>query len=96
MMLNFLLKNVTDKFDMYISNNKEEFLLYVQRLKSYNDYFDIELRVAWDLGRMLVGSETICRWYNEYQCNDTHITTLFMRALKIALKRNKIVIYEVG
>ena len=57
---------------------------YAAKLKEYGKYKDFETRLAWDCLRMVVPSGTICEWYEKYDCNDDHITTLVKKALKIA------------
>lgn len=61
-----------------ITNLKE----YAEDLKVNGDYQDFETRLAWDVLRATVGSNTICKWYKEYNCNDKHIDTLAKKALK--------------
>ena len=57
---------------------------YAEELKKSGNYNDFETRLAWDCLRLTVPSSTICEWYEKYNCNDTHITTLAKAALKIA------------
>ena len=57
---------------------------YAEELKKSGNYNDFETRFAWDCLRLTVPSSTICEWYEKYNCNDTHITTLAKTALKIA------------
>ena len=60
---------------------------YAEELKKSGNYNDFETRLAWDCLRLTVPSSTICEWYEKYNCNDTHITTLAKTALKIARGR---------
>ena len=55
---------------------------YAAALKESGAYNDYITRLAWDLLRLTVRSDTICQWYVNYKCNDTHITTLAKRALR--------------
>ena len=57
---------------------------YAEELKKSGNYNDFETRLAWDCLRLTVPSSIICEWYEKYNCNDTHITTLAKTALKIA------------
>lgn len=57
---------------------------YAANLKKSGAYNDFETRLAWDCLRATVPSGTICEWYDKYDCNDDHITTLVKKALKIA------------
>lgn len=61
-----------------IPNLKE----YAEELKKVGGYKDFETRLAWDALRVAVGTQKICKWYDEYNCNDNHIETLAKRALK--------------
>lgn len=63
-------------------NNLEKIKEYAPQLKASGQYKDFEVRLAWDCIRAFVGSGTVCLWYDKYNCNDTHITTLAKKALK--------------
>ena len=54
---------------------------YAPYLKKSGNYKDFETRLAWDCLRAVTGTKTICDWYDEYDCNDSHIETLAKRAL---------------
>lgn len=62
-------------------HNLEE---YAATLKAKGGYNDFETRLAWDCLHATVPSSVICEWYDKYDCNDSHITTLVKKALKIA------------
>ena len=70
---------VVEKFKRI--ENLEE---YADALKKSGNYNDFETRLACDCLRAAVKSETICDWYEKYNCHDTHIATLAKAALKIA------------
>ena len=55
---------------------------YAPKLKESGQYKDFEVRLAWDCIRAFVGSGTVCMWYEKYNCNDSHITTVGKKALK--------------
>ena len=55
---------------------------YAPKLKASGQYKDYETRLTWDCLYAFVGSGTICLWYEKYDCNDTHITTVGKKALK--------------
>ena len=63
-------------------NNIDKIKEYAPKLKESKQYKDFEIRLAWDCLRAFVGSGTICLWYEVYNCNDTHITTVAKKALK--------------
>lgn len=56
--------------------------VHAKTLREQGNYKDLETRLAWDCLRAVVPSETICKWYDEYKCNDDHIDTLAKKALK--------------
>ena len=58
---------------------------YAENLRKSGEYNDFETRLGWDCLKMTVPSDTICGWYNKYDCNDNHITTLVKAALKKVL-----------
>lgn len=45
-------------------------------------YKDLATRIAHDVKFVTIPPSEVCRWYDEYDCNDTHITTLFKKVLK--------------
>lgn len=55
---------------------------YVERLKQSGKYKDFETRLAWDCIHAAVPTDTVCGWYEQYSCNDSHITTAAKTALK--------------
>ena len=57
---------------------------YAEYLKEKGNYKDFETRLAWDCLRKAVPLEVRYSWYQKYNCNDDHITTLVKKALKIA------------
>ena len=75
------LDSVVQKFRQ-IKNLKE----YAENLRKSGSYNNFEVRLAWDCLRYAIGTETICSWYDKYNCHDKHITTLACRALKIVME----------
>lgn len=55
---------------------------YAKWLKENGEYKNFETRLSWDILRGIIGTTTICSWYDKYDCNDAHIKTLARRALK--------------
>ena len=45
-------------------------------------YKNLEVRIAHDLKNVTMPVKTVCSWYDKYDCNDNHITTLYKRILK--------------
>lgn len=50
--------------------------------KKFRKQGDFETKFALHCLRAVTSDETICEWYDKYNCNDDHITTLAKRALK--------------
>ena len=63
-------------------DNVEKIKDYAPKLKASGNYKDFEIRLTWDCIRAFVGTGTVCLWYEKYNCNDSHITTLGKKALK--------------
>ena len=63
-------------------DNVERIKDYAPKLKASGNYKDFEIRLTWDCIRAFVGTGTVCLWYEKYNCNDTHITTVGKKVLK--------------
>jgi len=72
------LKNVISRLEQI----KDKIPPYAEQLKASKDYKDFETRLANDCLKAAVKTSEICSWYDKYNCNDTHITTLAKKALK--------------
>ena len=59
---------------------------YSEALRDEGGYKDFETRLAWDLLRIVKGTSWICNLYDQYGCNDKHITTLAKAALRAVYK----------
>ena len=79
------LKNVIKKMQGFKSRIPE----YARELKASGNYKDFEVRLANDCLRFAVGSAVLCEWYEKYNCNDTHTTTLAKKALAAVYDVNK-------
>lgn len=64
------------------AENVDKIKEYTPKLKESGDYNDFEKRLTWDCLRAFVGTNTICDWYDKYNCNDNHIYTVGKKALK--------------
>ena len=62
--------------------DQTQIITYRDKLRQSGEYKNFEIRFAWDLIRVAMGTNTICQWYKEYECNDSHITTLAIRVCK--------------
>jgi hypothetical protein len=76
------LKNEYEYIYTQFQNHLEEIKEYALQLKASGQYKDFEVRLIWDCIRAFVGSGTVCLWYDRYDCNDSHITTVGKKALK--------------
>ena len=76
------LKNEYDFIKAQFQSHLEEIKAYAPKLKASGNYKDFEVRLTWDCIRAFVGSGTVCLWYDKYDCNDAHITTVGKKALK--------------
>lgn len=57
---------------------------HIAKVKVSGNYEDLETRIAWDVLHATYRADEICDWYEEYNCNDSHITTLVREALNKA------------
>lgn len=71
---------VIEKFSKIPIDN---IIRHSNRLKAHGEYKDLKTRLVWDCLRAVVPSETICGWYNKYNCNDKHIDSLIKKAFDI-------------
>lgn len=55
---------------------------YAENLKATGNYKDFGTRLAWDCIHATIPSEIVCGWYDKYNCNDDHITTMAKAALR--------------
>ena len=55
---------------------------YREKLKASGNYNNFEVRFAWEVCHAAFSTKEICKWYDEYGCNDDHITSLFKIACK--------------
>ena len=55
---------------------------YREKLRKFGNYNQFDVRFAWDVGHAVFTTKEICNWYDEYECNDDHITSLFKAACK--------------
>ena len=74
------LKPLTEK----IRRHALWFQQYGVELRKKGGYKDYEVRFARDVLRKLVTTFEICEWYDRYDCDDRHITSLAIAACKKA------------
>jgi len=78
MKLASILPEVQGKFESRV----EDIKIHAQGLKKIGRYKDFNTRLAFDCLYGIIGSEVLCKWYKQYNVNDTHINTLAQRALR--------------
>jgi len=69
---------VVEKFKQI--KNLDNYAAILEEVGGFNNF---ETRLAWDCLHATIPSSTVCEWYEKYDCNDNHITTLVKTALKI-------------
>ena len=57
-------------------------LEYKEKLKASGNYNCFEVRFAWEVCHAAFSTKEVCSWYDKYDCNDNHITSLFKAACK--------------
>lgn len=72
------LNNTIEKFKLLDCTNVYKYAISLKKSGNYNDFLT---RLAWDIARATVKTSNICELYEKYNCNDTHLTTLFKTAL---------------
>ena len=80
------LKPELDKVTKAFEGIKHLIPEHVKIVKQQGNYKDLETRIAWDCLRATMGTKWICNLYDQYDCNDDHITTLAKQALKAVYK----------
>lgn len=81
MKLKSLLPEVISRFSTI---PRETVVRHIAKVKASGNYKDLGTRIAWDLLHATFKANEICDWYDIYNCNDTHITTLVKEALSKA------------
>lgn len=61
-------------------SKKHDLQAYANKVKESKEYNDLKTRVAWDILHACYKSGELCEWYDKYDCHDTHITTLALKA----------------
>lgn len=78
MKLKSLLPEVVSRFNTI---PRETLIRHISKVKASKNYRDLETRIAWDLLHATFTASEICDWYEQYDCNDSHITTLAKDAM---------------
>lgn len=80
------LNNTIKKFKLLDPTNVYQYATNLKKSGNYNDFLT---RLAWDVARVTVTTSNICELYEKYDCNDSHLTTLFKTALMHAFPEVK-------
>lgn len=64
-------------------SKKHDLQSYANELKNSGEYKDFLTRLSWDLISAACGCNYLCSLYDKYGANDTHITTLAKKAIKV-------------
>ncbi len=62
--------------------DRNSVIKYAEDVKKSKAYKDFEVRISNDVLKATTKTSVICGWYNKYNCNDKHITTLAKAATK--------------
>lgn len=54
----------------------EKVKAYAAQVKASGDFKNFETRIVNDIIKAVIPVYTLCNWYEKYNCNDSHITTL--------------------
>ena len=57
-------------------------LAYKESLLKSGEYRSFETRFVWGILHAVVLPAVVCSWYEKYECNDSHITTLMIKICK--------------
>ena len=82
MKLKEIYPEVLKSFKQLKLENPEQLMQHISTVKKERAYKNIEVRIAFDVARQVFPLRTICEWYDKYDCNDTHLKTIFVKALK--------------
>jgi hypothetical protein len=80
--LKMKLKSELENVQRVFSEHIDQISRYAPELKKSGDYEDFGTRLATDCLYAFIGTETMCNWYEQYGCNNSHISTLGKTALR--------------
>lgn len=55
---------------------------HVRAVQNSGRHKNLTVRIAHDIKNVVFSPATTCEWYDKYDCNDNHITTLFKRVVR--------------
>ena len=65
-----------------VLKNHSNVIEYREKLRASGKYNKFEVRFAWEVCDAVFSTKEICSWYDKYNCNDDHITSLFKAACR--------------
>ena len=68
-----------------IDQHKAEIIYHAEYLRQNKDYKSFNVRFCCDVIRACFGTAEMCKWYDKYNCHDSHITTLAIAGIKATL-----------
>ena len=89
--MNLTLKNTKMKLQSELKNTeclfselakKYDIQDYIETVRKSGRFNNLKTRIAWDILKSVMTTSEICAWYKKYDCDDTHITTLAIKALE--------------
>lgn len=64
------------------SLDRSKVILYKDKLRVAGGYNNFDVRFAHDVLFSVMSSSDVCGWYDKYNCDDSHITTLAVKVCK--------------
>ena len=80
MKLNGIYKDVANRVTTGITEDR--LIDYINTIVEGNNYKNLSTRVASGVQMVTFSPAEICDWYDKYNCNDSHITTLFKKVIR--------------
>ena len=65
-----------------ILKSKTDVIAYREKLKASGKYNNFTVRFVNDIKYVILTPSEVCEWYDNYKCNDKHITNLMIAACK--------------
>lgn len=81
-MANLKLQDEYNSLVSDMNNNRNAIIKYGITLSNSGNYKDFAIRFMFDVLKWLRNTAMICEWYEKYNCNDTHIESLLVKAFK--------------
>lgn len=70
--------------------NRTDLEAYAKQLKESGNYKNFSVRLVNDIKYATFRSSEVCSWYEKYNCNDDHVTSLFLSVVKEYCKRHSL------